>query len=1215
MASHITTRMAWHDNKWNGKICQYPDRNHYCTGVNSLLSQRINKNKNAELEKKYAGKPLDSVPNYIPPCYWSSSAFSQHSVEVFHTHPFPQFKNRNVRDTLPAFSIFSWPFRLSFNHGATKIEQQGSYKSGLRDLVKRFCDKFEPKSTLVFFYLNYDNPVSGEEKKYTVVGFSLLLDEPEISGDFPLSDEEVSKIQHGGKNMKNFSRLNWSIKVTTDFPGCGVLLPYHEYLAEAQKDPKYWKLLDEIKVLVEEDSLNSSFKYVMSDIDEDQAILLLSKIKKASDKVKEHGLVDFSNESKIIDDQLEKAWKRRGLYPGLGKLLDFIGSNKVNGEKILTMARKRVGREAEVLEYVFNLITNREIKIPAELVGYENQIALLRREIRQYTALLPLLRKLSLFDLKPEQLRDVLTKREHFRRRPDNAEIYNNPYVLCEEYQYSLSKDDLDKEVIPNGPIDPFRIDIGMFPSEALGFNIELHNLSQYGKERLRPIIMNFLSAIGTQGDCYSGVDSIYEHILNNPLFFESMVNFNKEQLMSKDYLDHFSKKLYVEENEGNYFFYLREVRAAEDMVRGIVSQLVSRKEHKADISSIDTYLDKSIKELVQRGLTNFDQSRFKEERRPVLEGAQAASLYVVTGSAGTGKSRILEELVSYFDEAGERTIVLTPTGKASIRLKKDANLEGAQTIDRYVFSTGDNNREILNDFRAFTVLKPERQEIDNLILDECSMIDLAKFATVLNLVRVDGESGLKRLILVGDENQLPPIGFGKPFYDIIQYLKEKKSLRERHFSKLLTNCRSKSDQVTLKIAEAFTDSKYYNEEMDSLLLGGSIAAKGIELVDWDGYDSLNSLVDHGIELLASESALTKTDLKSSRMFTLLGLYENGYVKNGDCSGIDNFQILAPFKAGVGGTLSINGFIEDSYSYTKHNDDKFQFKSSPFYHAEKIINTQNEYHWNRENRRSELRLTNGSIGIINNKKDKFGKVSRTYYFTDQDGPLYNVNEDHLEPAYAISVHKSQGSDFDNVFFIVPDSTQPLSRELFYTAITRGKMKVKVFLPQSDRKELIEKIRRNSEVLHRNTSIFTSPGDYKRYFSPTEGINVRSKVEYIIYKALEAAGLEFRYEEPLSLAFHGKTLSVKPDFTILLPRGKKVYWEHLGELDVKGYSLSWSNRVVIYKENGLTDFLLTTDDIYGIRDESLAELINDLRNNRLAGDVRSGFSEHHYRLYD
>ena len=238
--------------------------------------------------------------------------------------------------------------------------------------------------------------------------------------------------------MKNFSRLNWSIKVTTDFPGCGVLLPYHEYLAEAQKDPKYWKLLDEIKVLVEEDSLNSSFKYVMSDIDEDQAILLLSKIKKASDKVKEHGLVDFSNESKIIDDQLEKAWKRRGLYPGLGKLLDFIGSNKVNGEKILTMARKRVGREAEVLEYVFNLITNREIKIPAELVGYENQIALLRREIRQYTALLPLLRKLSLFDLKPEQLRDVLTKREHFRRRPDNAEIYNNPYVLCEEYQYSL---------------------------------------------------------------------------------------------------------------------------------------------------------------------------------------------------------------------------------------------------------------------------------------------------------------------------------------------------------------------------------------------------------------------------------------------------------------------------------------------------------------------------------------------------------------------------------------------------------------------------------------------------------------------------------------------------------------------------------------------------------------------------------------------------------
>jgi hypothetical protein len=129
-----------------------------------------------------------------------------------------------------------------------------------------------------------------------------------------------------------------------------------------------------------------------------------------------------------------------------------------------------------------------------------------------------------------------------------------------------------------------------------------------------------------------------------------------------------------------------------------------------------------------------------------------------------------------------------------------------------------------------------------------------------------------------------------------------------------------------------------------------------------------------------------------------------------------------------------------------------------------------------------------------------------------------------------------------------------------------------------------------------------------------GLSIEKSVLYIIYKALEAANLEFKYEEPLSLTLGAKTLTIKPDFTILLPSGRKVYWEHLGELDVKEYSLNWSNRARVYKENGLTDCLLTSDDIDGIRDDSLATLINDLKNNRLAGDTRSGFSEHHYRLY-
>ena len=96
---HLTVRMAWHDNKWNGKVCNNPEANNYCTGPHSLLSSRIEKRKNTDLESsrgvrgEYVASGLSA--NNVPPCYWSINAFSEQGFSVEHTHPFSKLPSPN----------------------------------------------------------------------------------------------------------------------------------------------------------------------------------------------------------------------------------------------------------------------------------------------------------------------------------------------------------------------------------------------------------------------------------------------------------------------------------------------------------------------------------------------------------------------------------------------------------------------------------------------------------------------------------------------------------------------------------------------------------------------------------------------------------------------------------------------------------------------------------------------------------------------------------------------------------------------------------------------------------------------------------------------------------------------------------------------------------------------------------------------------------------
>ena len=161
------------------------------------------------------------------------------------------------------------------------------------------------------------------------------------------------------------------------------------------------------------------------------------------------------------------------------------------------------------------------------------------------------------------------------------------------------------------------------------------------------------------------------------------------------------------------------------------------------------------------------------------------------------------------------------------------------------------------------------------------------------------------------------------------------------------------------------------------------------------------------------------------------------------------------------------------------------------------------------------------------------------------------------------------------------------------------------------KQTLEKAINTSNTLMRNTSIFDRPLDFKTKIQPAKGVFVKSRIEYIIYDALEESGVNFTYEEELRLSNGGHV--IHPDFTIHTARAT-YYWEHLGILDTRAYFNMWQERKIQYINNDLSDNLITSDDLNGLEKAKIVEIINDIKTGNIQTTSENKFSKHHYTLY-
>lgn len=507
------------------------------------------------------------------------------------------------------------------------------------------------------------------------------------------------------------------------------------------------------------------------------------------------------------------------------------------------------------------------------------------------------------------------------------------------------------------------------------------------------------------------------------------------------------------------------------------------------------------------------------------------------------------------------------------------------------------------------TIGRPGEEVVGTVIIDECSMLTEEMLAALFeSLKKVD------RVILVGDYRQLPPIGAGRPFVDIVARLQPNSfESGVPHvapgFAELMIPRRQGSgDRDDLVLASWFGggESSAGDDEVFQIL-SGARESETVQFKTWETPAELQALLPNVLRD-ALEFAPELEDWQAfckclgGTQGTDGSFWFNKKWGSYDGSGAaaEDWQILSPVRQKPWGVESLNRFIHSHFKSQQIEQAKNpgRFRSIPppkgdgqIIYGDKVINVRN---WEVDEDRiyprpqSKGYLVNGEIGIVvGHRKTKvrnFTPADLEVEFSTQLGSSFKFydsdfgdeREVTLELAYALTVHKSQGSEFNTVVLVLPRSPLMVTRELLYTALTRQKKKVVVLLQGA----AIDLHRFSSEQYSasacRLTNLFRPPQpiQFKNTFleeflihHTSRGELVRSKSEVIIANLLHANQVDYTYEQQLGI--DGVPTGKFPDFTIEDDdAGVTYYWEHLGMLGDAGYKRRWEDKERWYAAQGI-----------------------------------------------
>jgi hypothetical protein len=620
-----------------------------------------------------------------------------------------------------------------------------------------------------------------------------------------------------------------------------------------------------------------------------------------------------------------------------------------------------------------------------------------------------------------------------------------------------------------------------------------------------------------------------------------------------------------------------------------------------------EKWRDLLVKSISSSGAEiDLDDSRHIDalaEQERALEMITTRRLGVLVGRAGTGKTSVLGALVRCKEIAHDGVLLLAPTGKARVRVQRATGRE-ASTIAQFLYRLGryDGTRQR----PLFQGTETHRKE-KTVVIDECSMLTMDDFYAVLRALDL---GHVERLILVGDPNQLPPIGVGRPFADLVGVLDEPSSEDERTatvvMSRLTVEVRTAlgGPSDALRLAAWFTNEpqpKDADRVISDLELGGTF--KDLEIVTWKTPDDLRRSI--GEQLQRHLGLEGPTDVGG--FDRALGLDEKGWIPFDDPDGVEGFQILSPVRMHPYGVRALNRWLQATFR--AGSNWRKAMGEEQIGRKDKVIQLRNQKKnaWSPQGGEQEEYLANGEIGTVAQMEGKWLKV----VFAGRPGVTFSYTasrseQPSLELAYALSVHKAQGSDFGVVFFILPE-TQMLSRELLYTGLTRAKDKLVLLVEGDDVSTLYDlTLPTRSETARRNTNLFRSVVRDEAEAAPfaehlihrvSDGRMVRSKSELAVAIELQRLGMWDRcvYERRLEGTVAPGRL--RPDFSFVDAAGDVIVWEHLGMLDKESYRKSWEWKLGWYEKNGfaLGENLFTTEDdpSGGLDQEQLTKVAKEI----------------------
>lgn len=460
----------------------------------------------------------------------------------------------------------------------------------------------------------------------------------------------------------------------------------------------------------------------------------------------------------------------------------------------------------------------------------------------------------------------------------------------------------------------------------------------------------------------------------------------------------------------------------------------------------------------------NDDSLKGPSDQKIAALMAEKNAFMLLTGGPGTGKTTTVVKLLTLLLSSNPdlRIALGAPTGKAALRLTHSINhakenLPVDDDIKKHIPDEVYTLHRLLGTVPGSPFFRHNKHRplpVDLLVVDEASMIDLPLLAKTINALSPDAG-----IILIGDKDQLASVESGAVLGDICESISDQHSLSAFSSEKARNMESQLSQKGTIEIVEPdllhplgdysmeLRKNWRFDENSGIGNLARAVREKDfdtvMDILKSDRFSDVNIISNEKRDTLFRESLLRETESYKA--------CDNPH----ECLlSLDRFRVLSPLRAGLTGVENLNQYIAS----VLHDAGIIRTAGrGAHFHKRPLLITENDYH---------LRLFNGDTGIV---LEENGKKSVYFHnYEEESGKVRAIIPERLGPhetCFAMTVHKSQGSEFEHVTLVMPDTPNPvMTSELIYTAITRARSSFELFCSESALRESLKKsVVRNSGI--------------------------------------------------------------------------------------------------------------------------------------------------------